>query len=81
VTLLRKLSYVFLLGVVSCSDARCSSNLNYGSGAIKCYSMGTVVYEGTSSGRVEYNEEDKWHFKDAFTGKYVRVDAECVIIN
>lgn len=67
----------------SCTDATVSSFVAFGSAAeVTCYSGGKVTYQGRSTGRVStVHQSDGWEFKDAATGKFVRVSGDCVIVN
>ena len=45
---------------------------------VKCWSGGTVIYEGVSEMRVEHYS-DGFYFQDANTHKWVTVGGNCVI--
>lgn len=66
-----------------CTDATQASWGALGSPAdITCYSGNTVTYKGRSTGKVATTEQsDGWEFKDASTGRFVRVSGACVILN
>lgn len=72
-----------LLFTISCSDAKISNFTAIGNEAnVRCYSGGVIVYEGTSSGKVETEEgSDGWYFKDKKSRKLIRTNADCVVIN
>lgn len=72
-----------LVGLASCSDASISQFATIGSpGHIRCYSGGTIIYEGDSTGKIKTEQQsDGWYFKDAKTGKLVRVSGDCLIEN
>jgi len=72
-----------LLVVVGCTDTdRASISALGDAGHIKCYSGGKLIYEGTSTGRMQtVQDSDGWEFKDASTGKFVRVSGDCIIEN
>jgi len=81
--------YAFLAGIMvtflfpACTDATLSSVGALGSQAhITCYSGGTVIYDGDSSGRIAtVDGSDGWEFRDAKTLRFVRVSGACVIRN
>lgn len=81
---MRKLIIVSVVMILSaCTDA---SRANWGSlgspGDIACYSGGKAIYSGKSTGKIEtVLKSDGWEFKDAATGKFVRVSGDCVIQN
>lgn len=77
-----------LLGImfafyISCTDAQCAGVGAFGTaGHIVCYSGGKVIYEGDSTGKIETEtHSDGWNFKDAKTGKFIRVSGQCLITN
>jgi len=67
----------------ACTDTSRASIGAYGSsGTITCYSGGKEIYKGTSTGRIQtVQNSDGWEFKDAATGKFVRVSGDCLIQN
>lgn len=71
------------LALVGCTDTDRASISAYGDAAsITCYSGGTVVYTGKSSGRVQSTQQsDGWEFKDSVTGKFMRVSGDCIVAN
>jgi len=73
-------SFVFFVG---CTDATRSSIGSYGEAAdVKCYSGGVLIYDGSSTGKVATTQHsDGWEFKDAKTGKFVRVSGDCLVEN
>lgn len=80
-----KLFYIALaLTVISaCTDA---GRANFGAlgsaGAIQCYSGGHLIYEGKSTGKIAtVKDSDGWEFKEALTGKFIRVSGDCLIQN
>ncbi len=79
---MKKLFFVLTL-VVGCTDATSASWGALGEpGNIACYSGGKIIYEGRSTGRIAtVQNSDGWEFKDANTGKFVRVSGDCVIKN
>jgi hypothetical protein len=51
-------------------------------GHITCFSGGQKFYEGDSTGIIQTVEQsDGWEFKDAKTGKFIRVSGACLIQN
>ena len=71
------------LALVGCTDTTRASISAYGESAtVTCYSGGTVVYTGKSSGRVQSTaQSDGWEFKDSVTGKFMRVSGDCIVAN
>lgn len=52
------------------------------SGTVVCYSGGHEFYRGTSTGKIHNAEHsDGYEFKDAATGKLVRVQGDCLVQN
>ena len=80
---MRALLVVSLLLLTACGDAQLAKVEALGSDAdIKCYSGGKMIFEGRSSGRVfTEDKSDGWFWKDSQTGKLVRSNGDCVIIN
>lgn len=74
---------VVLLAVGGCTDAQISGMGSLGSPAsVKCYSGGQLIYEGRSTGKVAAtSNSDGWEFRDATTGKFVRVSGACLVEN
>lgn len=72
-----------LLTLTGCTDAQFENLATIGSAAeVTCYSGGVVIYEGKSTGKVATTHgSDGWEFKDAKTGKFVRVSGDCVVSN
>jgi hypothetical protein len=70
-----------LLLTASCTDAGMSRLEAYGEPShVVCYSGGTVIYDGHSTGRVKSPENsDGWQFKDANIGKLVEVSGDCIL--
>ncbi len=68
---------------VACTDTQKAQWIALGnSGHIKCYSGNNVIFEGDSTGKIEtVSQSDGWEFKDAKTGKLIRVSGACVIVN
>lgn len=72
-----------IISAMACTDAdRAQWNALGDPGDITCYSGGKVIYEGRSSGKIATEDHsDGWFFKDAATGRLVRVSGDCVIKN
>lgn len=77
------LSVVSILSLTACTDTGRASLSAYGNPAtVTCYSGGTVIFKGRSTGRVQSTEQsDGWEFKDAGTGKFTRISGTCVVIH
>lgn len=76
------IAMILSLMVISCTDATLGKFGALGSSAsVKCYSGGTIIYEGRSTGKVvsEANS-DGYFFKDTKTGDMMEVSGNCVII-
>lgn len=72
-----------MLFSTACTDAELQQYRALGdSGHITCYSGGKVIYDGGSTGKIATESgSDGWFFKDANTGKLVRVSGDCLITN
>lgn len=68
---------------VGCTDTDKASFEALGTpGSIKCYSGNLTIFSGKSTGRIQtVHGSDGWEFKDAETGKFIRVSGACVIEN
>lgn len=66
-----------------CTDAKMGKFTALGnSGEVTCYSGGQVIYQGTSTGKIEPEvQSDGWVFVDAQTKKLIRVSGDCVVKN
>lgn len=66
---------------ISCTDAKFSKLTNIGNSAtIKCYSGGTLIYDGKSTGKISSEENsDGYFFKEQGTGKLKEVSGNCDI--
>ncbi len=74
------LAIAAILILAGCTDASRASFGAYGSEAkVTCYSGGQVVYEATSTGKVQSLEADGFAFRDKASGKFVRAFADCII--
>ena len=69
------------IAITGCTDAARGKLFAYGGQAhIKCYSGTTLIYEGTSSGKVNSSESsDGYYFVDAKDNKLKEVSGNCVI--
>jgi hypothetical protein len=74
---------VVLGAIAGCTDAERAGISALGSAAdITCYSGGVVTYHGKSTGKVSTTQgSDGWEFRDATTGRFVRVSGACVVLN
>lgn len=77
----RYLLLVFLLPLVGCTDASRGKITSLGSSAtIKCYSGGTLIYDGRSTGKVRSEaQSDGYYFRDEATSKMKEVSGDCDI--
>jgi len=77
---MKKIIAICLL-TVGCTDVGWQKATNFGqSFEVKCYSGGTLIYKGRSTGRLENEEQsDGWAFVDAETGQFTRVSGDCLI--
>ena len=69
--------------LLACSDTELAQFAAIGEpGHIACYSGGTVIFEGDSTGKIATEEgSDGWKFMDAASERLVRVSGDCVIRN
>lgn len=74
---------IILVFLVGCSDTDLAGFSAIGNpGKIVCYSAGFKIFEGSSTGKIQtVLHSDGWQFKDALTGKLVRISGDCVIRN
>ena len=66
-----------------CTDAQLANVNALGDGGdVKCYSGGTLIYAGRSTGKIaKVKNSTGWQFKDSHTGKFVRVSGDCLVEN
>lgn len=66
--------------LASCTSAEMSKFASLGKPVdVKCYSGGTLVYEGTSTGKIKSEaNSDGYYFTDAKTKELVEISADCV---
>lgn len=76
-------SGLLMLSVGACTDTDMANLSAYGSsGTVVCYSGGKEFYSGKSTGRIQNAaHSDGYEFKDAATGKLVRVNGDCLVQN
>lgn len=74
---------IFCFAISGCTDATMAHLSAIGDTAhVRCYSGGSLFYDGHSTGVVKAtSQSDGWEFKDAETGKFVRISGPCVIEN
>jgi len=79
---MKKLLIVALF-LTGCTDAGWKNVTTLGStGTINCYSGNTLIYSGTSTGKIQtVDKSDGWEFEDAKTHKFMRISGACVIEN
>jgi hypothetical protein len=67
------------LVLTSCSDADQGSFNALGKNRnVKCYSGGVLIYEGSTTGKIENEENsDGYYFTDT-TGNYIEINANCI---
>lgn len=46
---------------------------------VTCYSADTIIYHGYAEGRIA-QDGPVWYFREAKTGKYIRVSGNCLVI-
>lgn len=72
---------IALCALNGCTDAEWSKLKSYGGRAeIECYSGTKLIYQGTSTGKINSSEQsDGYYFRDDKTGKLMEVSGNCVI--
>jgi hypothetical protein len=67
--------------LLGCTDAAFSKLTNFGGSAtVRCYSGGTLIYEGKSTGKViSEAQSDGYAFRDAADRKLKEVSGDCII--
>lgn len=75
------LAICVMLALSSCTDANMGKFTALGDNAeVKCYSGGTLIYSGISTGKVKSEQgSDGYFFKDSKTGKFKEVSGDCDI--
>lgn len=74
--------YIILLLVLSgCSNANRAAISAWGKPhEVKCYSGGVLIYEGSTTGKIENEEHsDGYYFQDSKTKNFITVSGNCVI--
>jgi len=72
---------LMVLSLTACTDARRKKFFSFGgSRYIKCYSGGTVIYEGKSTGKISSEAgSDGYFFQDEKTDKLIEVSGDCLM--
>lgn len=47
---------------------------------ITCWTYGTEVFKGRSTGKVAYNDDGRISFVDAANGRYTTIDGDCRVV-
>lgn len=78
---MRTFLIVSVLVLAGCTDASMAHLSQYGDAShVQCFSGGQVIYDGTSTGKIESNQsEDGLYFREKESGKFVRLYADCVV--
>ena len=71
-----------LIALTACSDATRGAFSSLGdSRQVKCYSGGSLIYEGLTTGKVNNEQQsDGIYFTDK-AGSFIEINADCVISN
>lgn len=72
---------LIILGLLlnSCTDKNLDSIIDTEK-TIKCYSAGTLIYEGKSTGEImQSRSRDYYYFRELGTDNLVKVSGNCVI--
>jgi hypothetical protein len=48
--------------------------------AVTCYAYGTLTFEGTSTGKIIYDEGGRLTFVDAANGRLTTIEGECRVV-
>jgi len=48
--------------------------------AVTCYAYGTLTFEGTSTGKIVYDEGGRLTFVDAANGRLTTIEGECRVV-
>lgn len=67
---------LLLLTLFSCDAVNKKLQESYD---VTCYSADTIIYHGYAEGRIA-QDGPVWYFREAKTGKYIRVSGNCLII-
>ena len=71
------------LALAGCTDADTALNAaTYTDkpAAITCYAYGTLTFNGTSTGKVIYDEGGRLTFVDAANGRLTTIEGECRVV-
>ena len=86
---MKKTTLALLLAAAAIAFAGCttdadraSSAATYGDkpAAITCYAYGTLTFNGTSTGKVIYDEGGRLTFVDAANGPLTTIEGECRVV-
>lgn len=78
---MKKLIGLLLVLVIStsCSDAERGAFDALGKPRnIKCYSGGQLIYEGTTTGKIENEKNSDGYFFTDSNGNYIEIKADCI---
>lgn len=82
-----KMTLVLIAGVAvaagACTDSKRARNAaTFGDrpADITCWTYGTEIYSGRSTGKVEYSDGGRVAFVDEATGRYTTVDGDCRVV-
>ncbi len=84
--LILSLCTLILLTIVGCSSwqsgwERFSANVANKGATVKCYSGGQLIYESrTNIKPISEEDSDGYFFRDAKTGNFIEVSADCIFI-
>jgi hypothetical protein len=70
----KKLLLLLALSACDAIDKKLSESYD-----VTCYSADTIIYHGYAEGRIA-QDGPVWYFKEAKTGKFIRVSGNCLII-
>ena len=71
------------VATAACTDSkRASRETTWGDkpADITCWTYGTQVFAGRSTGKVEYDRGGRLSFVDAASGRYTTVEGECRVV-
>ena len=74
------LSTLALAGCTDSKRARNAATFGDKPADITCWTYGTEVYSGRSTGKVEYYDGGRIAFVDAANGRYTTIDGECRVV-
>tara|TARA_R110001606_G_scaffold134259_1_gene270604 strand:- start:17616 stop:17873 length:258 start_codon:yes stop_codon:yes gene_type:complete len=75
------LALTSIITLTACTDATMGKLTSLGdSASVKCWSGGTLIFDGKSTGKVQSEKSsDGYFFKDAKDNKFKEVSGNCVI--